>query len=60
VDVEGPGNGADRLPVSDEFPGQFLLVWAHFLGSVPELYAAPTETVENVGVRQDKLIWSSR
>ena len=32
MDVEGPGNGADRLPVSDEFPGQFLLVRAHFLG----------------------------
>jgi hypothetical protein len=31
VNVEGPGNGADRLPVSDEFPGQFLLVWPHFL-----------------------------
>jgi hypothetical protein len=31
VNVEGPGNGADRLPVSDEFPGQFLLVWSHFL-----------------------------
>jgi hypothetical protein len=29
--VEGPGDGADRLPVSDEFPGQFLLVWPHFL-----------------------------
>src|SRR5208283_4410444 len=30
VDVEGPGHGTDRFPVSDEFPGQFLLVWAHF------------------------------
>jgi hypothetical protein len=30
VNVEGPGNGADRLPVADEFPGQFLLIRAHF------------------------------
>jgi hypothetical protein len=29
--VERSGNGADRLPVSDEFLGQFLLVWPHFL-----------------------------
>ena len=31
MNVEGPGNGTDRLPVADEFPGQLLLVGAHFL-----------------------------
>jgi len=31
--VEGPGNGADRLPISDEFSGQFPLIWSHFLGT---------------------------
>jgi hypothetical protein len=31
VNVEGPGDSADRLPVADEFPGQLLLVRAHFL-----------------------------
>ena len=30
MDVEGPGNGIDRLSISDKFRGQFLLVWAHF------------------------------
>jgi hypothetical protein len=34
VDVEGPGDGADRLPVPDEFPGQFLLVEVHFVWMV--------------------------
>jgi hypothetical protein len=31
VDVEGPGNGADRFPVSDQFLGRFLLIWLYFL-----------------------------
>ena len=31
MDVKGPGNGTDRLPVADEFPGHLLLVRAHFL-----------------------------
>ncbi len=31
MNIEGPGDGADRLPVADEFPGHLLLVRAHFL-----------------------------
>jgi hypothetical protein len=32
VDVESPCDGADRLSVADEFPGELLLVRAHLLG----------------------------
>jgi hypothetical protein len=39
VNVEGSGNGADRLSVADEFPGQLLLIRAHFLRSA-ECHAA--------------------
>jgi len=39
MDVEGPGDGADRLALADEFAGKVLLVGLHFLGS-PEGYAA--------------------
>ena len=55
MDVKGPGNGTDRLPVADEFPGHLLLVRAHFLrpaeGDAPRLggYPAVVRPADNEG-----------
>jgi hypothetical protein len=32
MNIERPGNGADRLAVSDLVPGQFALIWLYFFG----------------------------
>ena len=60
MDIEIPGNGADRLPVPDRLPGQFLLVQAHlsrsakghaarFRGYSPVIYSADTESAFEFG-----------
>ena len=53
VNVKGPGNGADRFAVSDEFPSQFLLIWLYFLWSAEGDAARQCQT-QQVGAPTDR------